>query len=224
MKLSDFFNLLKMNFTNLKEAIKYFCVSAIMFIFCLALFYHYPTFANITIFVLIIFFYMSILSFITIAICLYEKAIQLLAQRRKKRKEILRIRAKYKNYYPEEVWDVITQLVNNGNISIKVNKSTFEQFESRDLVFPKQYQTHDKCVMDFEFSKGGENTPIEESELTEKEKAYRTCIGYGPLVGARYVNMNDMAYREIKESCFQKKTREMGQNNIKCYLYKRYGN
>lgn len=204
MKLSEIFNFLKM-VDSPKSATIYFLSSLVTLLFSAFLYFHYPDFTNTTSFILIVLFFLSFaISLFTIIIHIYEKCKLRLVQRKEKKQRILQTRVKYKNYYPKEVWDVITQLINNGNVDIKISKSTFEVFEEHNLVFPKEYQTYNKNEMNFAFSKGVESTPLKENELTEKEKYYIKLIGYSPIIGARYVSMNHTAYQEIKEACFKK--------------------
>jgi len=204
MKLSEIFNFLKM-VDSPKSATIYFLSSLFMLLFSTFFYFHHPDFINTTFFILIVFFFFLFsVSLFTIIIHIYEKCKLRLVQRKEKKQRILQTRVKYKNYYPKEVWDVITQLINNGNVDIKISKSTFEVFEEHNLVFPKEYQTYNKNEMNFAFSKGVESTPLKENELTEKEKYYIKLTGYSPIIGARYVSMNHTAYQEIKEACFKK--------------------
>lgn len=126
---------------------------------------------------------------------------------KKWKKQAMAQKSRCKKLYPEEIWNIIIQLVNNENVEIKIDTHLYELFEAKGFVYPALASGHWMIVAQnggFEFIKKEEN--IDDSDLTETEKKNRDSdFENNKPYGLRYVRLQEQDYTTIKEFCFVKK-------------------
>lgn len=116
-----------------------------------------------------------------------------------------RIQEYYTKLFSRPIWNVVCQLMNNENMPVKLSKSLYEEFDSKNLfgenrLLPKDQQ---RCIFVRHESDDDISNEKTEKELHKEKYDFPQCF-----FGCRHISLAESSFYEIRKIFFHKKKGE----------------